>query len=227
MSKVAITMATLESNNHIIGDIELGIDLYNSGGIEWMAQESGVYTACVPHKNDPIAASATFTRDRLDIKQHSCQCQSRHDSPAICRHVVAAVLAIQGGIVESNITLGKTASVKTIVTDSQTARVIGSGSLNVFATPMMISLMEQAACKCLEDGLETGQTSVGTHISVSHTAASQIGAEVSVTATIEQVFGRKIIFEVIAIDCCREIGKGKHTRMIVDAERFMENVRKA
>ena len=92
----------------------------------------------------------------------------------------------------------------------------------VFATPMMIALMEQAACKCLEEGLGPGQTSVGTEISASHTAASPLGAEITATATIESIIGRKIGFAVSARDQSGEIGNGKHARVIVDAERFME-----
>jgi predicted thioesterase len=81
------------------------------------------------------------------------------------------VLAIQGGVIKSNRALGKTASVSTTVTDANTAKAIRRGSLDVFATPMMIALMEHAACECLSDGLEPGQTSVGTSIKVSHTTA--------------------------------------------------------
>jgi len=89
---------------------------------------------------------------------------------------------------------------------------------------MMIALMERAACECLSDCLEEGQTSVGTMVNVEHITASPIGAEITATATIESVFGRKIEFVVTASNGEREIGRGKHTRMIVDAERFMKKV---
>jgi len=123
------------------------------------------------------------------------------------------------------ITIGKTAAIRTTVDENNTARAVGSGSLDVFATPMMIALMEQAACACVEDGLETGQTSVGTEANVSHIAASPIGAEITATATIEYVLGRRIGFVVTAYDKAGEIGKGKHTRVIVDAENFMKKTR--
>ena len=129
-------------------------------------------------------------------------------------------------MIEAKITLGKTASVSTIVADANTAKAVGSGSLDVFATPMMIALMERAACECLADGLEPGQTSVGTQINVSHIAASPVGAEISATATIECVFGRKVEFWVTAADGTNEIGDGKHTRMIVDAGRFIAKASK-
>jgi len=79
---------------------------------------------------------------------------------------------------------GKTATISKTVTEKLTAKHIGSGSLEVFATPMLVALMEEAACECLTNSLESGQTSVGTIISVSHTAASPVGAVISATATI-------------------------------------------
>ena len=119
------------------------------------------------------------------------------------------------------ITIGKTGTVTTIVTETNTARAVGSGDLDVFATPMMIALMEQTACAVLSDYLEPGQTSVGTKISVEHIAASPLGLEITTTATITFVHGRTIGFDVVARDNDGEIGKGTHTRVIVDAERFM------
>jgi predicted thioesterase len=110
---------------------------------------------------------------------------------------------------------------KTTVTDKNTAKTVESGSLDVFSTPMMIALMEKAACECLTGGLEMGQTSVGTEISVQHTAASPIGAEITATAEITAREGRKVTFAVHAADENGEVGKGTHTRFIVDAQRFM------
>ena len=117
--------------------------------------------------------------------------------------------------------IGKTASVTTIVTEANTAKTVGSGSLAVFATPMMIALMEKAACECLTEALTDEQTSVGTQITVEHTAATPIGAEITATAVIEYVSGRKIEFAITANDGRVDIGKGKHTRFIVDRERFI------
>jgi predicted thioesterase len=116
---------------------------------------------------------------------------------------------------------GKTADASMTVNENATARAVGSGSLGVFATPMMIALMERAACAALSDALEKGQTSVGTRIDVSHTAASPVGAEIAATATITGVNGRKIEFAVTANDGVREIGSGTHTRVIVDEAKFM------
>jgi len=124
------------------------------------------------------------------------------------------------------ITKGKTASVNTIVDNQNTAKFVGSGNLEVFATPMMIALMEKAACECLADVLEANESSVGTHIDVLHIAASPIGAKITATATVEAVTGRSIEFSVTASDGTKEIGRGRHTRFIVDAERFMAKLTK-
>jgi len=125
---------------------------------------------------------------------------------------------------KNNATPGKTANVSITVNESNTASAMQSGSLPVFATPALVAVMERAACKCLADCLEQGQTSVGSGISVEHTAASPMGAEITATATIEHVSGRKMEFAVTAVDRAGEIGKGKHTRVIVDAERFMKRM---
>ena len=117
--------------------------------------------------------------------------------------------------------IGKSASVSVAVSEANTAKAVGSGSLDVFATPMMVALMEKAACECLSDALQPGQTSVGTEISVSHTAASGVGAKVTANAVIEAADGRKIEFSVTANDGEKEIGKGRHVRFVVDEARFI------
>jgi predicted thioesterase len=142
----------------------------------------------------------------------------------LCKHIIACVSAVQGGLPNSEITLGKTAAAETIVDGTNTAKAVGSGSLDVFATPMMLALMEKAACAVLEDTLEEGQTSVGISITAEHNAASPLGMNVSATAIISSVRGRRITFEVSASDKVGEIGRGVHIRVIVDKERF---VRKA
>lgn len=161
--KFAVTMATLESHNHIVGDIERGVKTYNRGGVEFEKQrEANHYRARVPHKgNTAKSVTVTFTRDGHDIEQHWCDCSWRSGGNPVCRHIVAAVLAVQGGIAETKVMLGNTASVTSAVDGTNTARAVGSGSLNVLATPAMISLMERAACEVLADALEKGQTSVG------------------------------------------------------------------
>jgi len=120
-----------------------------------------------------------------------------------------------------------TATATTTVDQTNTALAMGSGNLGVFATPAMIALMEQAACAAIAHGLQEGQSSVGTAISVQHTAASPVGAQVSATATATAVNGRQIDFDVVAHCGESEIGRGTHTRFVIDAARFMEKVNAA
>lgn len=111
-----------------------------------------------------------------------------------------------------------------VVNNSNTALTIGSGSLNVFATPAMIALMEKAAVNCIEKQLDDTQTSVGTLINVSHIKASAIGAAITAVATLVNIDGRKLTFNVEAYDSDILIGKGTHERFVVDAQKFMSKL---
>ena len=224
--KICITLATLESHNHIIDDIERGIKVYNQGSVEFEEREPNFYLARVPHKGQYKTVSVTLTSDGQDLEHYFCDCTRRYDEPPLCRHVTAAVLSIQGGICETKLALGTSYSFESIVTEQNTAKAVGSGDLDVFATPMMIAMMEQAACTVLAEGLEDGQTSVGTGINVSHTAASPVGIIVAAEAKVVSVRGWTITFEVSASDETGDIGKGTHTRVIVDETRFMGKVNK-
>ena len=117
--------------------------------------------------------------------------------------------------------IGKTKEISVTVDREKLACTVGSGSLEVFATPMMIAAMEQAACTLLQEFLEEGQTSVGTMMHVAHSAATPLGMQVTAAATITAQEGRKVAFEVSARDACGEIGRGTHTRFIVDAAKFL------
>ena len=100
------------------------------------------------------------------------------------------------------------------------ASAVGSGVLEVFATPMMVALMENAASDCLNAFLDEGETSVGTFIAVSHMAATPVGMKVSATAEITAVNGREVEFAVSAADEKGRIGEGTHKRFVVFAEKF-------
>lgn len=115
---------------------------------------------------------------------------------------------------------------KTIVTQEKTALRMGSGNLEVFATPCMVALMEQAAAACVSDTLPAGSTTVGTQISVSHVKASPLGAEIAAKAVLTAQEGRTYTFSVEAYEGETLIGSGTHTRVMVDAERFMSKLNK-
>ncbi len=118
------------------------------------------------------------------------------------------------------ITVGLKGTVKDTVNDSNTAAKVGSGSLLVFATPMMVALMEKASCVAIENNLEEGSTTVGTMVNIEHVAATPLGMEIRVESTVTAVDGRKISFEVVAFDETGVIGKGTHDRFVVNVEKF-------
>ena len=104
------------------------------------------------------------------------------------------------------------------------ASQVGSGGMDVFATPSMVALMENAAMNAVADVLPEGSTTVGIEISTSHVKASGIGAEIKATAVLVAIDGRKLVFDIEACDGEGVIGKATHTRFIVDRERFLAKV---
>ena len=106
--------------------------------------------------------------------------------------------------------------------ESNSAKTMGSGSLDVFATPAMVALMEKTAVKSLEEVLEEGQTTVGIALDIKHSAATPLGMTVTCESELVAVDGRKLTFAVTASDERGVIGSGMHERFIVDAERFQE-----
>ncbi|MFI3328271.1 MAG: thioesterase family protein [Rikenellaceae bacterium] len=119
---------------------------------------------------------------------------------------------------------GLTAQSTTTVSDANTAATLGSGDLAVFATPAMIALMENAAMKAVAEALPEGSTTVGTEMNATHIKASGMGAEITATAVVTAVEGRKITLNVGARDAQGMIGEGVHTRFIVDREKFMSKL---
>jgi predicted thioesterase len=121
----------------------------------------------------------------------------------------------------SNLRVGLTGSASALVTEQRLATVVGSGDAPVFASPMLIALMEAAAVDCIEAQLPEGHQSLGMHLDVTHSSPTPLGFTVTATATLKSVDGRKLVFEVVAHDGVERIGSGLHTRVVVDTTRFM------
>lgn len=121
-----------------------------------------------------------------------------------------------------SIPVGAEYTATAVVDKSNIASTVGSGLVDVFATPMMIALLELAASKSIESYLEDGQASVGTLVNVSHTGATPIGMTVSATARVTTVDRRKVEFDITVKDDCGEVGSGTHTRFIIEKQKFME-----
>ena len=121
----------------------------------------------------------------------------------------------------SELSIGLTNEKSIAVTIENTAIAMGSGTLRVFATPSMIALIEGCCAESVEDHLGEGITSVGTKVEVEHLAASPIGASILCKSKLVACDGRRLDFEVEVFDNNGLIGKGKHTRFTVDAEKFV------
>ena len=94
----------------------------------------------------------------------------------------------------------------------------------VFATPMMVTIMENAALNAVRDYLEPGESVVGTVVKVTHLAATPVGHQVTAEAVVTKVDGRRLEFDVTARDEVEEIGKGTHERMVVDLARIAKKL---
>ena len=110
------------------------------------------------------------------------------------------------------------------VTPDKTALSVGSGDMEVLATPMMMALMENAAMLAVVEELPEGCTTVGGHIESSHVKPSKVGAEVSATATLTKVEGKKLTFHVVAKMNDNIIGEGTHLRFVVNKEKFLASL---
>lgn len=119
------------------------------------------------------------------------------------------------------LTVGLKGRAETTVVHENTAAAVGSGLAEVFATPMMVALMEGAAVEALKGRLNPGEGTVGTHLSISHDAATPIGMKVWAEAELVEVNGRVLEFTVTAYDDAGPIGKGHHQRCIIQNEKFM------
>ena len=118
--------------------------------------------------------------------------------------------------IQLNTTYEETIEVK----ESMLACNVGSGIVSVYATPMMIALMEHAAATCLNQFLDEGETSVGVMMNTTHDAATPCGMNVHVCAKIISVDRKKVSFEIIASDEKDIIGKATHDRFIVQKDKF-------
>ncbi len=117
----------------------------------------------------------------------------------------------------------ETLTKKITVKKENLASGVGSGSLDVLATPAVAALMEGAAAELAQNVLDNDElTTVGTAISIEHTSPTPLGAEVEAEARLVKTEGRLFFFELTARDNAGEIAKGTHTRVSVKAEKFQK-----
>lgn len=107
-----------------------------------------------------------------------------------------------------------------LVTEADTAKALGSGGLNVFATPAMIALSEKTALTSILQELPEGQGTVGTKIDMSHIAATPVGMKVRCETELIEIDRRRLVFSVNVYDEVEKIAEGTHERFIVDNNKF-------
>lgn len=107
-----------------------------------------------------------------------------------------------------------------IVNKDNSAKTMGSGTLDVFATPAMVALMEKTAWRSLIPYLEDGQGTVGIHLDITHDAPTPLGMTVTCESKLVKIDGRRLVFEVTATDGRDVIGMGIHERFLIWDEKF-------
>ena len=117
--------------------------------------------------------------------------------------------------------IGTTKTVTITVTPNDSAKTYGSGTLDVFATPAMIALMERTAMDSVAPYLAEDEATVGTEVNVQHLSATPIGCTVTCQSELTEIDGRKLTFKVTASDNKGVIGEGTHQRFIIKKEKFL------
>lgn len=122
---------------------------------------------------------------------------------------------------------GVTHSLSLRVEKRHTAKTVGSGGVDVFSTPSLVALLEQAALEAVQKFLSEGWTTVGTRIDIEHCKATLPGEEIQAQATLIQCDGRALKFSVEARDAAGVVGKGRHHRFIINQEKFLRKLHEA
>ncbi len=125
-----------------------------------------------------------------------------------------------------NVKPGLRGVAETVVVHENTAAAAGSGKLEVFATPFMIALMENAALSAVQPYLDEGEGTVGVAINVTHDAPTPLGATVTAEAELTEVDRRKLVFRVTARAGEEIIGQGTHIRFAISEKHFLEKIAK-
>jgi len=122
---------------------------------------------------------------------------------------------------EFNLKTGMNAEISRVVGENDTAASFGSGGVKVFATPLMIGLMENASLAAVDPYLPEGYATVGMNVNVAHIAATPVGMKVTAKSELVEIDGKKLTFKVEAFDEVEKIGEGTHVRYIINLDKFI------
>lgn len=128
---------------------------------------------------------------------------------------------------EFNIPIGIICRDEYMVKEEHSAKIVGSGDVEVLSTPSMIMFMEMSSWKCVQRYLPEDYTTVGIKICIEHKAPAPIGDKILVETKLDRIEGRKLIFYVKTIWRDKVIGEGIHERYIVNRQRFLDKVKHA
>ena len=123
------------------------------------------------------------------------------------------------------LSIGIKGQAEVLVTEDLTAREVGSGTVAVFATPMMVALMERTCLQSVRPYLEEGQDTVGTRVDVTHSAATPVGMTVRCESELVEIDRRRLVFHVVARDDAGVVGEGTHERFVIDIRKFVAKAR--
>jgi predicted thioesterase len=110
------------------------------------------------------------------------------------------------------------------VTAERTAKHIGSGDVQVYATPMMALFVERFCHNLVESELPQGQVTVGVTIHLEHLAPSPIGDEITIRAEVTSLEQNRVSFSATLWDSNEKVGVAEHTRAIIDVDRFVKRI---
>jgi len=109
---------------------------------------------------------------------------------------------------------------RTKVTNDNTALKFGSGSVDVFGTPAMVAIMEEASINTVDKNLPDGFATVGIELSIKHIAATPKGMNITASAELTEIDSKRLVFKVEAFDEVEKIGEGTHQRYIIELDKF-------
>lgn len=122
-------------------------------------------------------------------------------------------------------TTGSGAALELVVEDGDTARALGSGDVDVLATPRVLAACERACCLAVGDQLDDGETTVGMRVQLDHLAPVRVGTAVRIGATLDKIEGRRLVFVVTVHTDDGLVAAGRLTRAIVVRDEFMDRAR--
>ncbi len=131
---------------------------------------------------------------------------------------------MSGELIFDRVRPGLVGEYSQVVEQEHTARHLGSGGVDVLATPEMVRMLERAAVLAVDHLLPDGYRTVGVRVDVTHKAPTPMGMRVTARAELIAVDGRRLTFRVIAQDEREVVGEGVHERAIIALDRFARKI---